>query len=258
MMNDDAEAAPAALAASSPSPWASIRTPGASAGAPWQSNSRLYPRLLGGAWERLHPALQRVHADHTEAHAEGLFQVSRAPGWLIGRIMDAARVPRASDAARVRLSIECRGATERWCRAFEGRPLVTLQSEAPGGILAERIGILEFRFRLAVKNGDLLFRQDELAVCLGSWRLPLPHWLGPQIAAREGAVAEDAVTEGPSSKIPARNGTPGQGASGEAGLTRVEVRVMAPAGGLLFSYRGAVRWSPTQDCDRVPRGTSVG
>jgi hypothetical protein len=189
-----------------------------------QAPSRLYPRLLGAAWDRLPPAVQRVHTDDALTHAEGVLQVSRAPGRLTGLLLDAARVPPASRAARVRLTVEHltsghTGPAERWCRVFERCRLVTVQTEAPGGLLAERIGLLEFRFRLAVKDGAILFRQQRLVVCLGPVRLPLPHRLAPQIAGRE-AAADD----------------------GER--TKVEVRVTTPGGSLLFSYHGAVRWTP--------------
>jgi hypothetical protein len=176
--------------------------------------------------------VQRVHACDEVTRAEGDFQVSRAPGRLLGLLLDVAGVPRSSDHARLRLIVETVGAGERWSRAFDGLPLVTLQCEAPVGLLAERIGPLEFRLRLAAKDGDLLFRQERVAVCLGRWRLPVPHWLAPQIAGREGAA----------------------GQSGEPDQTKVEVRVMAPGGGLLFSYRGTVHW----DARETSRGEARG
>jgi hypothetical protein len=197
--------------------------------------SRLYPRLLGAAWDELGPAVQRVHTDDSLTHAEGLFQVSRAPGRLSGLILDMAGVPRASDRASVRLAVECRGPAEHWLRVFEGRPLTTIQTAAADGRLIERAGLLEFRFRLAVKHGDLLFRQDSLSLCLGSWRLRLPHWLALQVAARESAVLQ--ASGGP----PDHAGQPDR--AEQPDQTKVEVRVMLPSGGLLFSYRGTVRWT---------------
>ena len=187
---------------------------------------RLYPMLLGAAWQTLHPAVQRVHADPAMTHAEGLVQVSRAPGRLLGCLLDAAQVPRSAVSSAVRLSVWHRGAGEWWHRAFDGRSLVTYQSAAPGGLLAERIGSLEFRFRLVARGGALLFRQEGFAVRLGGVRIPLPAWLSLQIAAREGPAAG-----------------PGQ----EGDLTSVDVRVTAPTGTLLFAYRGTVRWCSGSD-----------
>ena len=182
---------------------------------------RLYPKLLGAAWASLDPVVQRVHAAPAEAYAEGTAQVSRAPGRLMGYVLDAARVPRSSCASAVRLAVWHRGTDERWHREFGGRPLVTHQSEAPGGLLAERIGVLEFRFRLVAQSGALLFRQEALALRLGALRIALPGWLSPIVAAREGPAA-----------VP----------DGDEDRTSVDVRVTLPTGALLFAYRATVRW----------------
>jgi hypothetical protein len=178
----------------------------------------LYRRLLGAAWEALDPAVQRVHVGQTSLRAEGVFQVRRAPGWLAGLLLDVAGVPPAAEAIPVRLAVQRRGPVERWHRVFGSRPLVTLQRAAPDGRLIERIGSLELRFRLLVEDGALLFRQERLAVCLGSWRLRVPGWLALRVDGREGpADANDR--------------------------TSVVVEVRGPTGGLLFGYRGTVRWA---------------
>jgi uncharacterized protein DUF4166 len=182
---------------------------------------RLYPKLLGAAWASLDPVVQRVHAAPAETYAEGTAQVSRAPGRLLGYVLDAARVPRSSCASAVHLAVRHRGTAEWWHRAFGGRPLVTQQSEASGGLLAERLGMLEFRFRLAAQNGALLFRQETLALRLGALRIPLPGCISLFVAAREGPAA-----------------TP----DGDDDRTSVDVRVTLPTGTLLFAYRGTVRW----------------
>jgi Domain of unknown function (DUF4166) len=187
---------------------------------------RLYPTLLGPAWSALDPVVQRVHSDAALTHARGVFQVSRAPGRLTGRIFDAANVPPSSSAAEVRLAICHRGLVERWHRAFGGRPLVTLQSEAPGGLLAERIGVLEFRFRLIVKDGALLYRQAGCIIRLGALRVALPDWLSIRVAGREG---------------------PTGAGDGSSPRTAVDVRVTTPGGRLLFAYRGTVHWCSGED-----------
>lgn len=184
-------------------------------------HSRLYPKLLGAAWQALDPAVQRVHTDPSLTHAEGVFRVSRARGSLLGRIFDLAQVPRSSDAARVRLAVRHRGLVERWHRTFGGRPLVTLQSEAPGGLLAERVGVLELRSRLIVQDGVLRYRHAGLAIRLGPLRFPLPDWLSINVEGREGSA--DAGDD-------------------PRPHTTVDVRVTAPGGSLLFAYRGTVRW----------------
>ena len=61
---------------------------------------RLYPKLLGAAWASLDPVVQRVHSAPAETYAEGIAQVSRAPGRLLGCVLDAARVPHQLAARR--------------------------------------------------------------------------------------------------------------------------------------------------------------
>lgn len=185
------------------------------------ASHRLYPKLLGPAWQQLDPAVQRAHTDDALTHAVGVFQVRRAPGGLLGRIFDLVHVPRASDAVQVRLTVRHRGLVERWHRTFGGRPLVTIQSEGPGGLMAERIGALEFRARLSVVDGVLLYRHAGLVLRLGPLTIPLPDWLSIKVDGREG---------------------PAGGPDGAGDRTAVEVRVTAPGGVLLFAYRGTVRW----------------
>jgi hypothetical protein len=177
----------------------------------------LYPRLLGAGWDDVDPAVRRAHAEGTVLHAEGVLRVRHGTGRLTRLILCAARVPPPSDAAVVRVSVSRRGPVERWHRTIEGKPLVTVQRAGPGGLLVERLGILELRFRLAVAGGAVTFRQMGLAVRLGRLRLPVPGWLSPRVAAREGPA------DGPD-------------------RTSVAVEVSAPTEGLLFSYQGSVRW----------------
>jgi hypothetical protein len=198
----------------------------------------LYPRLLGAAWDSLAPSVRRLHADDDAvATATGCFQVRRAPGRLPGLILDAARVPATADAVRVRLAIAADEHGERWERSFDGgRPLVTLQRALPGGLLGERIGPLELRFRLLARDGALLFRQEGISLCVGAWRVPLPEWLTFRVDGRAGPVeraspAPDAAEDG---------GPAARGAFDEA---RVDVRVRVPGGRLLFAYRGVMRFA---------------
>jgi hypothetical protein len=183
----------------------------------------LYPRLLGAAWQALDPAVRAAHAGDTAVRAEGVFRVCRAPGRFARLLLDAARVPPASAAAEMRLVVCRRGPLERWQRSFGGRPLMTIQTEAPAGRLAERLGVLEFRFRLAVEDGALLYVQEAVLIRLGPLRLALPGWLAPRVAGRERPVesTEDDRTHS---------------------WTSVAVEVTTPRGGPLFSYRGWVRW----------------
>jgi hypothetical protein len=132
--------------------------------------------------------------------------------WLIR----AARLPPPAEAVETRLVVCRRGSAERWHRTFGDTIVVTSQREAPDGLLAERLGLLEFRFRLAVADGALIYRQTGLVLRLGPVCLPLPRRLSPQVTAREEPAAR-----------------PGE--------MHVSVEVRTLAGALLFSYEGSVR-----------------
>ena len=183
--------------------------------------TRLYPKLLGAAWREVAPAVRRAHTDDSLTHAEGIFQVSRARGRLLGRLLDLAQVPRSSTAAPVRLTVRYRGLVERWHRTFDGRALATVQSVAPGGLMAERAGVLEIQSRVNVRDGVLVYRHVGLTLRLGRLRVPLPDWLSIKVAGREG---------------------PADPGDDPRPHTQVDVRVTGPTGGLLFAYRGTVRW----------------
>ena len=74
---------------------------------------------------------------------------------------------------------------EEWRRTFAGRPLVSMQSGRPDGLLGERMGPLETRFRLTVVDGALLYQAAGAALCLGRLRVPLPRWFSPRTTASE-------------------------------------------------------------------------
>lgn len=90
----------------------------------------------------------------------------------------------------VRLVVSARGDGEEWRRTFAGRPLVSMQARRSDGLLAERMGIVEMRFRLEVVGGALSYQTTGTALCLGPLRVPLPRWLSPRITAWERAAGD--------------------------------------------------------------------
>jgi hypothetical protein len=173
----------------------------------------LYARLLGSSWHRAAEPVRLAHGSEetTRAHgclciAHGERRAARLLAWLL-------RLPPAGDAVDTRLVITTRVDGEDWLRIFDGRRLRTRQYEAAADRqLGERVGLLEFRFRLEVSDGALVFRQVDATLMLGSLRVRLPAAWTPEVQAREAPAGARQI--------------------------RIHVRVMLPAIGPLLTYEG--------------------
>jgi hypothetical protein len=75
------------------------------------------------------------------------------------------------------------------------------------------MGIIELRFRLEVVGGALHYQSIRTALGFGSWRIPLPRWLGPRVVAWERPA-------------------------GQRGQIDVSVEGSLPGLGRLFTYAG--------------------
>jgi Domain of unknown function (DUF4166) len=178
----------------------------------------LYPSLFGGAWSEIDTALRRIHCDGGPVHAAGVFRVSHGTSLGAKVLLWFLRLPPPSAAAQVELIARPVGESETWLRLFDGRPVVTEQ-RAASGLLAERFGALEFRFRLSFADHAIHYRQVGVMLRIGLpffSEIPLPGWASPQVSARETVGASEMETS-------------------------VRVEVSAPVAGLLFSYEGALR-----------------
>jgi len=175
----------------------------------------LYPQLLGSAWNDLHEAVRRLHADTASVQATGSFRICHGNGRLARCLLGLLGMPPAGEDVPTRLIISPWGDGEKWSRTFGGRPLITTQWPRGRGVLAERLGALELRFRLKVQDGALIYRQTGVVLRLGPFPIPLPGRFAPQVTARE---------------------EPGDGPN----QTRVSVQVVLPLIGLLISYHGGM------------------
>lgn len=145
----------------------------------------LYARLLGSSWLQLAEPVRLAHATKSTVSARGRLRIARGRG-LVARVLAALlRLPRASGAAETRLVVTSRGDVEHWRRTFDGRCLATRQYPVGDRELGERIGVLEFRFRLEASEGSLVFQQVAAAVVFGSVRVLLPPAWAPRVEARE-------------------------------------------------------------------------
>ena len=177
-----------------------------------QAPLRLYARLLGSSWLELAESVRLAHS--AESALCGRLRIAHGRRRIARVLAALLRLPRPSRAAHTRLVVESCGTTERWLRTFAGRRLDTRQYQTGDGELGERIGILEFRFRLEASDGSLVFRQREAAFVLGSVRLRLPAAWAPKIEAREDPAGAHQIG--------------------------VHVRVLLPALGPLLTYDGTI------------------
>jgi hypothetical protein len=155
-----------------------------------------------------------MHSPEPAIHARGRLRIAHGRSSLARFMARALRLPRASDAADTTLVVTSGADGERWHRTFDDRRLDTRQYAAGTLVLAERFGILEFRFRLDVVDGSLCFRQIEAAFRLGAARVRLPAGWAPSIEAREDPAGARHVS--------------------------IEVRVTIPSLGPVLAYDGTI------------------
>lgn len=174
----------------------------------------LYARLLGSSWLQLAEPVRLAHASGSTVRAHGRLRIAHGRSHVARFLAWLLHLPRASDRAETRLVVTSGANGEQWLRTFDDRRLDTRQYQAGDCDLAERIGVLEFRFRLEASEGSLLFRQLEAAFLFGSVRLRLPAACAPSVDAREDPAGPHQV--------------------------RVHVRVALPAVGPVLTYDGTM------------------
>jgi len=176
----------------------------------------LYPRLVGDTWAELDTSVQRWHDAAHQVQGTGLFTVRHGQRRLARFLVWLLRLPTSGEALATRLVIERQPWGETWSRTFAGKTLMTIQYQRGAELLAERLGWLEFWFRLRVIEHALDFWHTGTAGVLGPMSVPLPRWLSPRITAREWAGPEE-------------------------GSLQVAVRISLPCVGLLMAYEGCLK-----------------
>ena len=174
----------------------------------------LYRRLLGPSWLQLSEPVRVAHATESTVRASGRLRIVHGRSYFARLLARLLHLPRASDAADTQLVVTPGADGERWSRTFDDRRLDTRQYQAGDCDLAERIGVLELRFRLEASEGSLLFRQLDAALLCGSVRLRLPAMWAPRVDAREDPAGARRI--------------------------RVHVRVTLPGLGPVLAYDGPI------------------
>jgi Domain of unknown function (DUF4166) len=175
----------------------------------------LYVRVMGDSWSHIAEPVRGIHSTYEITRAHGQLRIQRGRHHLARFLARMLRLPRPDARAETQLTVTPRADGERWQRTFNGRSFTTRQYESNASELAERYGVLEFRFRLDAPGGSLVYIQREAALLFGAGRLRLPWQWAPHVKAREDPAGPNRVN--------------------------VEVSVTLPGIGLLIAYNGIIQ-----------------
>lgn len=147
--------------------------------------SSLFRELLDDALDRTPAPVRALHEASLPQCFEGQAQVRAARGVLTRWAARIAGLPRCEGDVAMRVRIERTDDGERWTRHFPPSPFVS-RLWACDGVLCERIGPSEIRFRLHADGEGIVW--EPVALRLFGW-LPLPDFLLRGVTAREGVDA---------------------------------------------------------------------
>jgi hypothetical protein len=118
----------------------------------------VFQQILGHAFTRLPPQLQRVHCgDHAKILFRGRCNVVRGRGLLIGVAARLAALPPAAQDVPIGVTIHRDPTGETWTRRFGAHEMKS-RLWADGALLAERLGAMTFSFRLQEIEGRIEWR----------------------------------------------------------------------------------------------------
>jgi hypothetical protein len=168
----------------------------------------LFQQLLGPSFDILPLPVQQIH-QASLVTATGKGSIVRGAS-LASRIMAwFAKLPPAGTDIPVQVTIRSQAGSERWQRRFGKHKMDSMLRES-GGLLAERLGPVNFRFKLQASAEGIRWVPVRMNV-LG---IPLPlKWF-------DFAVNETSVD----------------------GRYRFDVRVVIAGVGLLVHYQGWLEW----------------
>ena len=157
----------------------------------------------------LPPAIRQFHSAEVSPIWTGQATVRRGTSGLSRLVGKIIGLPDASDHVPVEVSVERQvDGTERWTRAFNGKMFHSIMNRGPDQTFWERFGLLNFKLKLQVENGRLIYPITEARLC----GLAMPRFLLPETRAFETVD--------------------------EQGRFVFDVMITLPIGGLLVHYRG--------------------
>jgi Domain of unknown function (DUF4166) len=166
----------------------------------------LFESILRDEFDRLPQCVSALHRRRGMQLYRGDVQVDRGRNPLARFCGWATRLPHAGSGP-IEVEIVADDGREHWTRRV-GRHAMRSRLWADHDILCERLGSMEFGFRLTVEQGEIVWRVVR-ARAFGALPLPAPWFSGVQ--ARESDVG---------------------------GRYRFDVRAVMPVIGLLVHYRG--------------------
>src|SRR4029453_16670206 len=110
---------------------------------------------VGEAWAELDAAVQHWHDAAHQVQGTGVFTIRHGQGSLARFLAWLLHLPTSGETLATRLVIVRHAWGETWSRTFAGRAFVTVQYQYGAELLAERLGWLEFWFRLRVIGNAL-------------------------------------------------------------------------------------------------------
>lgn len=135
----------------------------------------LFRRVLGADFDQLPPVIQQVHGSAEARSWTGYAQIERGRTWLSRVLARAARLPLEAPHVwtEVRITPMPDGA-ETWVRRFGTSRMPSRLWAGDDGLLMERLGLLQFGFRLHASREGLDWQVVRVRL-LGVLPLP-PRW----------------------------------------------------------------------------------
>lgn len=165
----------------------------------------LFPGLLGAGFATLQPRVRTLHLREGVQCLSGEVEVARGTRWLSRLCAWATRLP-PSGHAPITVEIVAMPGHERWTRYVAGHAMPS-RLWSRDGLLCEKLGLVNFGFRLRAEDGAIVWRVERVQV----FGLRLPAAWFEHVGARE---------------------------SERDGRYHFDVSAALPLAGLLVRYRG--------------------
>ena len=166
----------------------------------------LYRAVMGEVFDQLAEPVRQFHSLAGSHELHGWVEVHAPRSWAARLLAVCLGAPTRAASGPLRFELLAQQGVETWTRFF---PNKTMQSvlKRDGTRIMEKLGASRLSFELVEVAGALEMRLNGMHF----WGIPCPHWLMPDITARE---------------------------SGEMGRLNFHVQASVPVIGLVVRYTG--------------------